>query len=102
MEAVIYRCDHILYNDCTLFRDGNVGLAVIQQRHNPVLKTTWWSTLDKKLIKEIMDSPEFPEVFRAKSGVCKCGIYPTVEVRKLMYALKKKPIPKERWETKFY
>nr|DAP49012.1 MAG TPA: hypothetical protein [Caudoviricetes sp.] len=29
------------------------------------------------------------------------GLYPTVTVRQIMWALKMKPIQKERWETVF-
>lgn len=29
------------------------------------------------------------------------GLYPTVTVRQMMWALKMKPMPKERWETVF-
>ena len=29
------------------------------------------------------------------------GLYPTVTIRQIMWALKIKPIPKERWETVF-
>lgn len=31
----------------------------------------------------------------------KDGLYPTVTVRQIMWALKMKPIPRERWETVF-
>jgi hypothetical protein len=29
------------------------------------------------------------------------GLYPTVTVRQIMWSLKMKPIPKEKWETVF-
>lgn len=29
------------------------------------------------------------------------GVYPTVTIRQIMWELKMKPIPKERWETCF-
>lgn len=32
----IYICNHPVYDNCTLYKIGNKGLAVIQQRYNPV------------------------------------------------------------------
>ena len=39
--AKIYICDHPVYSRCTLYRNGNVGLAVIQQRYDAKRKYTW-------------------------------------------------------------
>lgn len=35
-----YRCDHPVYNSCTLFLVEERGLAVIQQRFDPETKAT--------------------------------------------------------------
>ena len=35
-----YVCDHPVYNTCTLFKINEKGLAVIQQRYNPITKST--------------------------------------------------------------
>ena len=45
--------------------------------------------------------PDFREYFDARSGTCTDGLYPTVTVRQIMWALKMKPIKRERWETVF-
>ena len=41
------------------------------------------------------------EFFNERAGACTDGLYPTVTVRQIMWALKMKPIPRERWETCF-
>ena len=96
-----YHCDHPAYHNCTLFEIGDRGLAVIQQRFNADTKTTWWSEIDPWLTDVLYLHPDFKEYFdnRARSGTD--GLYPTVTIRQIMWALKMKPIPKERWETCF-
>ena len=45
--------------------------------------------------------PKFKEYFENRAGDCVDELYPTVTVRQIMWALKMKPIPRERWETVF-
>lgn len=96
-----YSCNHPVYDACTLYKIGEKGLAVIQQRFDPKTKSTTWTELDEWVTDEIYLHPKFKEFFdrRAKPG--KDGLYPTVTVRQIMWALKMKPLPKERWETAF-
>ena len=101
MYGEIYKCSHPVYSSCTLFKIGNKGLAVIQQRFNPKNKCTWWSELDPWLTDAIYLNPNFRSFFDIRSGICKNGLYPTVTVRQIMWALRMKPIPKEKWETVF-
>lgn len=96
-----YTCDHPVYHACTLFEMDSKGLAVIQQRCDVERKHTWWSQIDPWLTDVIYLHPKFIEFFEARSGECRDGLYPTVTVRQLMWALKLKPIPRERWETCF-
>ena len=96
-----YICDHPVYSACTLFRIGDKGLAVIQQRFNPDSKSTWWSELDPWMTDALYLHPKFKEYFDDRSGECSDGLYPTVTVRQIMWALKMKPIKRERWETVF-
>ena len=77
------------------------GIAVIQQRYNPLTKMTWWGEIDSWLTDPIYLHEKFLEYFKERSGECIDGLYPTVTVRQLMWALKMKPIPRERWETCF-
>ena len=97
----LYICSHPVYNRCTLFKIGDKGLAVIQQRFNPETKSTYWSELDPWLTDDLYLNPNFKKYFDERAGECTDGLYPTVTVRQIMWALKMKPIPKERWETTF-
>ena len=94
-------CDHPVYNKCTLFQIGDKGLAVIQQRFDSDTKTTWWGEIDPWFTDLLYLHPKFKEYFDERSGECKDGLYPTVTIRQIMWALKLKPIPRERWETCF-
>lgn len=96
-----YNCDHIVYNACTLFKIGDKGLSVIQQRYNRDTKMTWWSEIDPWLTDELYLHPGFKRYFDEKSGECVDGLYPTVTIRQIMWALKMKPLVKKRWETCF-
>lgn len=96
-----YICEHPVYNSCTLFKVGSKGLAVIQQRFDSDTKSTWWGEIDPWLTDDLYLHPKFKEYFDKRGGVCADGLYPTVTVRQIMWALKMKPIPKERWETVF-
>ena len=80
---------------------GKRGLAVIQQRYNSNTKTTWWTEIDPWLTDTIYLYPKFKSYFDEQSGEEANGLYPTVSIRQIMWALKMKPIPRERWETCF-
>lgn len=97
----VYICDHPVYSACTLYRNGDKGLAVIQQRYDPKTKTTYWTELDPWLPDRIFLTDRFKKYFDERAGTCTDGLYPTVTVRQIMWALKMKPLPKERWETVF-
>ena len=43
----------------------------------------------------------FFDIRNCRSGEATDGLYPTVTIRQIMWALKMKPIPRERWETCF-
>lgn len=96
-----YICDHPVYDNCTLFEIGENGLAVIQQRFDPDEKRTFWTEIDSHLTDAIYLHPHFKEFFDSRAGTCTDGVYPTVTIRQIMWALKMKPLPKERWETVF-
>lgn len=96
-----YECNHPVYNRCTLFKMDKKGIAIIQQRYNPNTKMTWWSEIDSWLTDPIYLHEKFLEYFEERAGECVDGLYPTVTIRQIMWALKMKPIPRERWETCF-
>lgn len=99
--GTIYSCNHPVYDKCTLFQIGKRGLAVIQQRHDPNVKHTWWGEIDPWLTDSLYLHPGFKDFFNNRAGEAKDGLYPTVTIRQIMWALKLKPIPRERWETCF-
>lgn len=96
-----YICEHPVYDCCTLFKINDKGLAVIQQRFDEDTKSTWWSEVDPWLTDDLYLHPRFKEFFNDRAGTCTDGLYPTVSVRQIMWALKMKPIKRERWETAF-
>ena len=96
-----YVCDHPAYSRCTLYLIGEKGLAVIQQRFDGELKHTWWSEIDPWLRDDLYLHPAFEAYFDERSGARAKDLYPTVTIRQIMWALKMKPLPKERWETVF-
>jgi hypothetical protein len=101
MYGSLYICSHPVYSYCTLYKIGDRGLAVIQQRFDPDSKKSWWGEIDPWLTDDLYLHPKFKEFFDARSGMCMDGLYPTVTVRQIMWALKMKPIRRERWETVF-
>ena len=98
-HGIIYGCNHEVYNRCTLYKRGIIGLAVIQQRCKN--KLTYWTEIDPWLVDYIYEHPTFEEYFNKRAGPEAHGCYPTVTVRQLMWALRIKPLPKQRWETVF-
>lgn len=94
-------CDHPVYSSCTLYRIGRKGLAVIQQRYDPETKSTTWGEIDSWLIDEIYVNKNFKRYFDKMAGEPVDGLYPTVSVRKIMWALRMKPLEKQIWETVF-
>lgn len=96
-----YACDHPVYNTCTLFRIGDKGLAVIQQRYDERSKQTWWNEIDPWLTDSLYLHPKFKQFFDERGKEAIDDIYPTVTIRQIMWALKIKPLPRERWETCF-
>lgn len=101
MYGQLYTCNHPVYKRCTLFTINDKGLAVIQQRFNADDKSTFWTELDPWLTDDLYLHKNFKTYFDERSGKCKDGLYPTVTVRQIMWALKMKPIPRQRWETVF-
>ena len=96
-----YRCDHPVYNECTLFKVNEKRLAIVQQRFDSINKLTYWTSIDPWLADELYLHKNFSNFFDERSGHPTDGIYPTVTVRQIMWGLKMKHIKCERWETCF-
>lgn len=96
-----YHCDHPVYDGGTLFKIDNKGLVVIQQRFDAATKRSWWGEIDPWFTDMLYLHPKFKAFFDERASECKDGLYPTVTIRQIMWALKLKPMPRERWETCF-
>ena len=96
-----YLCDHPVYSKATLFKIEEKGLCVVQQRFDRDTKKTWWSEIDPWLTDPLYLHPRFKTFFDDRAKEWTDGLYPTVTIRQIMWALKMKPIPRERWETCF-
>ena len=102
IAGMTYYCDHPLYDDCTLFLLPNgKGLAVIEQYFNPDLKYTRWGRVEEKLSIDISNADGFDEYLNENAELPSGDLYPTVEVRKVMWALKMPRLRKHAWETRF-
>lgn len=97
-----YTCDHPVYSKCTLYLVNERGLAVIQQRFDPKTKSTSWTEIDPWLVDDIYLNDRFMEFFNKYADkVNEQGLYPTVNVRQIMWFLRMKPIVRKVWETVF-
>lgn len=97
-----YSCNHPVYSTCTLFLIGSRGLAVIQQRYEQATKHTYWNELDPWLPDQLYLHPSFYNYFNNLAREpTDDGLYPTVTVRQMMWALKMKPLKRQPWETTF-
>lgn len=98
----VYVCNHPVYDRCTLYEIGGKGLAVIQQQFNRRLKATKWGAVAPWLTDAIYTNAGFKTYFDARAEAPdEHGLFPTVTVRQIMWALRMKPLPKARWETVF-
>lgn len=96
-----FKCEHPVYDKCTLFIINDKGLGVVQQRFNVDNKTTYWGEIDPWLADELYLHTNFETFFNERAGELQNGLYPTVTIRQIMWGLKMKPLPRERWETCF-
>ena len=64
----VYVCSHPVYNLCTLFKIGNKGLAVIQQRFDGSTKSTIWTDIDPWLTDTLYLHENFKKFFDERSG----------------------------------
>ena len=80
MYGKIYICNHPVYNRCTLYLIGKI---------------------DPWLVDALYLNEGFKKFFDDRAGECEDNLYPTVTIRQIMWALKMKPLKRERWETCF-
>lgn len=94
-----YICDHPIYNRCTLFNIADRGLACIQEHFNPITKARWWGTIEPWIAYDIYNNDNFSSYLKENARwKDENGLYPTITLRKLMWALRMKPLRREYWE----
>lgn len=94
----LYQCDHPLFDLCTLYYSNDLGLIVVQQRCDPGNKTLTWGPVDSDLANDIYMNPGFHRFFLDNAD-CKINdFFPIFSVRKVMWALRMKPLKREYWE----
>jgi hypothetical protein len=82
--------------------EGHIGLAVVQKRFDQDEKHIYLDCVDPWLANDIYLAGGFELYFKSHAAVAdENGLYPTVELRKTMWALRMKPLPKEDWESHF-
>ena len=97
--GIIYSCNHPMFNRCTLIKKGNRGIALIQEHYNEKMKARWWGSLDPWLAYDIEKCGMLGEFFNRFAGEPdENKLYPVFKVRKVMWALKMKPLRREFWE----
>lgn len=101
MYGETYICDRPVYSKCTLYKMDGKGLAVIQQRYNKTTKHTWWTEIDPWLTDSLYLHPNFKAFLDERSGEHIYGLYPTVTIRQIMWALRAEPIKRNGWKTCF-
>lgn len=93
-------CKHSLFRSCTVFDiSSGLGFGVVQRRFDPEAKCWYYSSLDPGLANDIYLNDGFPEYFKKVADRRDDdGDYPIYDVRKVMWALRMKPLRKEEWE----
>ena len=88
----IYICDHPLFNRATLFK----------QHYNKKTKARLWGPVVPWLAYDIYANANFDRFFEENASEAdENGLYPIFPIRKVMWALRIKPLQREKWETGF-
>lgn len=98
-HGTVHVCSHPLYDKCTLYLKDGLGLAVVQLKFNERSKTYYWDRINHALANDIYENPKFEAYFALNARLPEEDIYPTVNVRSLMWDLRMKPLKKEWWES---
>lgn len=80
----------------TLFEKDGKGVILVQKRF--VCKCLYWDRIDYWLANDIYEHPKFTAWFEQHATE---ENYPIFPVRSVMWALRMKPLPKQKWEDAF-
>lgn len=97
-SAMVHECDHPVYSKCTLYLKDGRGVAIVQKRFNKQSKMFWWGPIDPWLVDDISSQAGWSEWFDKNAEEPDDHIYPTFTIRKVMWALRMKPLPRESYE----
>lgn len=89
---------HPIYESGTLYLENGKGLIVTQKHFDPERKTCYWGSVDFCIATDIYISKNFSKYFIRNASE---KDYPIFELRKIMWALRMKPLAKEDWELYF-
>ena len=105
MIFMTYLCDHPYYDNCTVYLNDDIkdlkGLSIVQERFDPKSKIFWWGPVDENLANDILTNELFAKYFIDHAKRPENGLYPTFNVRKVMWALKMRPMKLQEWEKRF-
>lgn len=87
--------NHPMCFEATKFQIGDKGIFVVQQHFDKEMKMIRWGAIDPWLANDIYTHPDFYDFFCKNA---KENIFPIIQVRALMWALRMKPLKRELWE----
>lgn len=91
--------DGSFFKSATLYAIRGMGLLVVIKRFDKVSKDYYYEELPPDVANDIYINENFKEYFIQHADYPdRYGLYPVVNVRKLMWALRMKPLEKEWWE----
>lgn len=90
--------NHLVYQSGTLYLEHERGIIVVQQKFDHEERVCWWGYVDAAVANDIYLAPRFHEFFL---GHAREKDYPIYQLRKIMWALRMKPLPREPWEDSF-
>ena len=97
--GVIYHGPSEVFDLGTLYLSDGLGLVVVQLQFDELNKSFKLGPLDPGLANDIYVQPGFREFFlEFAKPVTPGGEYPVVNVRKVMWSLRMKPLRKDIWE----
>lgn len=100
--GVIFSCKHPIVRKCTLFQIGEYGLGIVQNHFDVRRKVSWWGPIEPWIAGDIYTNKNFIDFFEENAAeMDETGNYPIFPVRRVMWALRMKPLRKEYWEDIF-
>lgn len=97
----MFIANHPMFRRATLYFEDGIGLLVVQQYYNPITRKCWWDMVEQRLADDIFLHENFKEFFKKHAKPIKNGRFPIVQVRKMMWEMRMKPMQKEAWESWF-